>query len=249
MSYATTVLADSPLIYWKLDEPGGPSMADASGNGRGGTAAATGIIYSAAAVPPYGSRAAVTFDGVTGIITQTASINLGVYSAVTIEFWMNIPAFANDDRGPVSFPNAGPNTAGGFAIFPNWGGGSWLTQAHATGNFTTLIHTRPSPGVPHYYAFVLKQNSTGAGTMAAYLDGAVWTPSSTDFSGTSDTFATANFLLGQAVDGRINATMDEFAVYGSDIGATRVAAHYNAGITQPFPQAQPMLHALGSFGT
>lgn len=37
MSYSSTVLALSPIAYWRLGEPSGTSAADASGNGHGGT--------------------------------------------------------------------------------------------------------------------------------------------------------------------------------------------------------------------
>src|SRR5947209_543413 len=37
MSYLSTILADSPFVYWRLGEATGSTAADASGNGRDGS--------------------------------------------------------------------------------------------------------------------------------------------------------------------------------------------------------------------
>src|SRR5206468_336504 len=44
-SYSSTVLADSPLVYYHLDETSGLTAADSSGNGVTGTYASSSITY------------------------------------------------------------------------------------------------------------------------------------------------------------------------------------------------------------
>lgn len=36
MGYADEILADSPLVYWRLGESSGTAVTDSSGNGRDG---------------------------------------------------------------------------------------------------------------------------------------------------------------------------------------------------------------------
>ena len=50
-TYASTVLADSPVAYWRLSETSGTSAADSSGNSHGGTYTSTGVTYGAAPDP------------------------------------------------------------------------------------------------------------------------------------------------------------------------------------------------------
>lgn len=231
LTYAQQVLADSPLIYWKLDETSGTTAADASGNGRDGTIAGSGVTYSASPVLAHGSTSALTFDGSTGRVVSP-SINMNAYTSFTVEFWMNIAAFDGSDDGVVALTNSGTNNSGGISIIPCWGGGFWFTQAHATGS-QYRFHPRPSAAAPHHYAFVFTKNTTGAAAIVSYLDGAAWSTAGggEDTSGTTDaSWASSSFYLGSNGNSAfIPATIDEFALYGTDIGATRVAAHHTAG--------------------
>src|SRR5439155_683557 len=52
-SYSQTVLGDSPLVYYRLDETSGSTAADSSGNGRTGAYAASGITYGGSTVLLY----------------------------------------------------------------------------------------------------------------------------------------------------------------------------------------------------
>ncbi len=49
-SYSASVLADSPLAYWRLGEASGTTAADASGNGRTGSYLNTPTLGAAGAL-------------------------------------------------------------------------------------------------------------------------------------------------------------------------------------------------------
>jgi Concanavalin A-like lectin/glucanases superfamily len=70
--YTDQVLADSPSLFWKLDETvTSGSAADSSGNGRNGTYQSS--PPSVAAILPSGEATAIQFDGAFDYITSTYS--------------------------------------------------------------------------------------------------------------------------------------------------------------------------------
>jgi hypothetical protein len=67
MSYASVVLADTPLGFWKFNEPSGTSAADSSGNGYNGTYTG-GFTLGHASIIPTTTDTAVSLNGTTGYI-------------------------------------------------------------------------------------------------------------------------------------------------------------------------------------
>ena len=74
-NFATVVLADGPIGFWRLGEaPGSASAADASGHGNTGTYSSAGIMLGQPGF--HGGDTASLFDGVTGRIVVPNSISL-----------------------------------------------------------------------------------------------------------------------------------------------------------------------------
>jgi Concanavalin A-like lectin/glucanases superfamily len=70
--YTDQVLADSPSLFWKLDETvTSGSAVDSSGNGRDGTYQSS--PPSVASILPSGEATAIQFDGVFDFVTSTFS--------------------------------------------------------------------------------------------------------------------------------------------------------------------------------
>jgi hypothetical protein len=61
LTIAAAVLADAPLLYWKLDDPTGPAASDSSGNGNPGVYG--GTINLGTTGPEVGTHSALLFDG------------------------------------------------------------------------------------------------------------------------------------------------------------------------------------------
>jgi hypothetical protein len=59
--YRSEVVADTPLAYWRFDEPSGSTLVDEVGNSNPGTVINGATVGSAGA---FGSSKAVSFDGV-----------------------------------------------------------------------------------------------------------------------------------------------------------------------------------------
>lgn len=76
--YASEVLADSPLLYWRLGETSGPTATDSSGNGRHGT-------YSGSPVMP---RVGLAYGEANGSVYFNEST--GDYASLASASWMNV---------------------------------------------------------------------------------------------------------------------------------------------------------------
>lgn len=69
-SRRTQVLADSPLLYWQVDDTSGTTAADDSGNGRTGTYTGGFTLSQASLIPTEPSGKSVALNGTTGYITS-----------------------------------------------------------------------------------------------------------------------------------------------------------------------------------
>ena len=75
MAYIDEVLADSPLVYWRLDETSGTTAADASGNARPG--AHTGVTVGQPSLLGDGSG-------------KSAAYNSTGYTRISHGAWVNV---------------------------------------------------------------------------------------------------------------------------------------------------------------
>lgn len=89
-TYGLAVMADSPVLYWRLGEASGTTAGDTSGNARAGTISGTptmgttGLLVSDA-------NTAITFDGVNDKVVYASSV-LTSSPAVSFECWVKISA-------------------------------------------------------------------------------------------------------------------------------------------------------------
>ena len=73
MTYASEVLADTPLAYYRLGEASGTTLVDSSGNARDGTYAGSPTLGAASLLVSDPSNTAVSFDGVNDIATVASA--------------------------------------------------------------------------------------------------------------------------------------------------------------------------------
>jgi hypothetical protein len=253
LSYRTTVLGDSPLVYYEFDETSGTTAANSGSTGAGNTGTINAIVTLGNETFLNGGTS-YDFDG--GWVAAAA-----VPSSLTE--W-TVEAWVNWDPSKTSASNFVGNDQGGwnddviFGIGAETGGvgvpaGSvGVIQQGAPGS------TRDFAGAPlaaDEWHHVAMTGSTLAGTITLYIDGAsaasdIALVNDATFNGTGGFGASPNLTIGAARPDSGDAgyrpydgLLDEVAIYGTVLNADTVAAHYDAGIV-PEPSSS-MLLAIG----
>ena len=226
-SYASAVLADHPLAYFRFDETAGTIAADASGHGNDGTYSLTGgtIDYAVAGALHDPSDRAVALAGLGNAGANTQAYVLmppTVYpwaGDFTIEAWV-LPVAPP----PVGFDNAlliwenysvsGFRTGWTPTMLPEL----WTTEGGGTSDIRS---TTPIPiGVWSHLAFT-KQ----ATTVTIYLDAAVIATGPVDLVVPP---IDADNGIGSDHGMFSNTTFDELAIYGVALSPAQIATHYAA---------------------
>jgi YD repeat-containing protein len=233
-SYYGAVSGTSGLVdYWRLGEKSGPAFAD----GVGSNAAITegGIGFGAPGALAGDPNAAATFDG--NNATASAKLNLSGTSQLTIEFWLNWAAYANDDHLAFEFtPNFNQND-GGFLVDPNAGelGGKFGIGIGRGESRNTAYFERPSAGVWHHYTLVFDTAAPAAGEVLPYVDGKPVSYEKTSSGTGAGNFANSSlyFMSRNALTLFGKGGLDEVALYNRALNSSEVAAHFDASINKP----------------
>ena len=226
-AYADEVIADSPVAYWKLDETSGTTTNDAIGSNHGTYTG--GYTLNQAGIPSTG-RPSVALNGSSGYINCGAPAALNLTAAWTLEAWVYLTSAPNGSAVISElYTGAGDQVLyalgfGGMVV----GGTSQLQVGFYTGSTWRYIQGAAlSLNTWHHIA------GTWDGTnLRLYADGAQvasGTPASGPVAGMNglvlgrrwDTAGSAPYLPGR---------LDEVAIYDAALSATRILAHYNAGI-------------------
>lgn len=227
-TYSTVVLADAPLAYYRLGEASGTALLDSSGNtGRNG-------VYTGA--PALGSPGllatevdtCVTFNG----SSQFATVPWAAWqnsASFTVEAW--IRSTGSGIRSIVDRDHYGDRRAWQFRLVN--GSLEFLRVSDATGSISVITASAAgslTDGLPHhvvatydgtnvrlYIDGVLRQTTAMAGGI---LQPASATLLSIGANRSNSDDGPSAFFLG---------SVDEVALYGAELSAARVAAHYAAG--------------------
>ena len=229
-TYMNTITTTPGLLsYWRLgDSPGSSSLTDSGGQSNaanfGATLGVPGVLFG-------DSGTAASFNG-TGNYAS-ANLNLSSTSQLTVEFWLNWNAYANNDALAMEFTPTFNNNAGGFLVDPNSSSGSFGIGIGKTGATRNAINFgRPSAGKWHYYAIVLNSGAaTASGEITVYVDGKQVTTTPVSSGTGAGNFANSTLYL-MSRDGTQlfgPGTLEEVAIYNQTLSASTIAAHYAAG--------------------
>jgi YD repeat-containing protein len=237
-AYHAEVVGTSGLHnYWRLGEKAGSTFADAVG-GNPATAQG-GFALGAPGAIEGDLDTAATFDGGTG--AASAPVDLSATSQLTVEFWLNWAAYANDDDLALEFTPNFNNNNGGFLVDPNAGemGGKFGVGIGRGESRNNVYFLRPSAGIWHHYALVIDTTAPPAQQIIPYVDGKPISYEKLNTGIGAGKFASSTLYFmsrsASALFGK--GSLDEVALYGRALSGTEIGAHFQASRTNKLPQA------------
>ncbi|MGI0075912.1 MAG: LamG domain-containing protein [Nitrosopumilaceae archaeon] len=238
MSYTSEVLADTPVGYWRLGDQSGTTASDSSGNARNGTYTG-GFTLQAGGLIAEDSNDAVSFNGTTGYVDLGTNIFgpvLNGSARVTIEAWF-IPNSASGTQWFLFIPiNVAANVGVGIGL----SGTGIRGQARSVTGDLTQTATATSLAVigkPVYVACVFDFSAAPSGKrIKVYINGRLETNTAVTFANATYTNGTPDNQdsIGAGNSGTtqnefFNGIIDEVAIYTTELSATRILAHWDAG--------------------
>ena len=216
-AYAAEVLGDSPLVYWKLDEPSGTSAADATGNGYTGTYPGTVTLSDTALVQGSGGSASnASFAGQIASSATTTNFNTALMS---VEMWTR--------------PQAGAFTGDQYSVKLSATGGTsnrWSVSIYGLKRVRVLVGASQVASWDYYfdsrlpYHVVVTHDGTN---FKAYVNGVSQGTVTAAISGTgSKALIVGGFGVGT---GTYSAMYSDVAVYDYVLTGTQVGDHYTLG--------------------
>jgi hypothetical protein len=232
MPYDAEVLADSPYLYWKLDDVSGTTAADASGNSRTGTYVGDFTLNFAPVAPELGARC-VNFNGSTTTGYVHRDVTDFPTGDLTIEVWFRHTDAASLATDTLVSVSSGTHT-NAFLLFITDSNSPRITVAN---NGNTLFNASGSmDSMRHAHLVVTWVQATGAFVM--YLNGAVVQTGT--LSAAAVISATANIMVAQdnnaapptpslVAGSHWAGRIQNVALYPAALSEARVQAHYLAG--------------------
>lgn len=228
MSWASEVLADSPVAWFRLGEARGTSATDAVG-GAAGTYVGGVTLGQPSLLAGDPSDTCADFNGSTGLVEIADRAELDFGDVFTLECWFQL------DTG-----GANRTLFGKGMNAPVWrltSGNQLRIRKNGVADVATTTTTL-STGTT-YHAVVTKSGPT----TRLYVDAVDVTGTVTDSTCTNNTTAAQIGAANSSdfFDGRI----DEFAIYSTALSSARVLAHYQAGVTAPVATRPHRMLLLG----
>lgn len=228
MSYSSEVLADSPIVYWRLGEASGTTtMVDSSGNGHDETYS-TGVTLGAPSLLTSTPTTAATFLAAD---TFSAWASWQNAASITVEAWIKTSASgirAILDRDTLTTANR----AWQFRL--NAGKLEFVRVGNAAGSLSAVTATSPGTvnnGAAHHVVATYDGTS-----IRLYIDGALVTTTTASGGVRQPTTSTkfgigvSHAVGGSGVTAQFDGVIDEAAYYGTALSGARILAHYNAGV-------------------
>jgi len=217
-AYGVVISADSPSLYWRLNEAGGTLAQDSSLNGNSGLISGTETFGQPGVLPSTGT--AISFAGTDGVIAGVNPVNNPLN--FSLETWFKTTT--NQGGKLIGFGDAQTGTSSNYDrnVYMNRDGtlafGVWTGQAN-------LASSTASYNDGSWHHLVATQSTTNG--LVLYVDGAaVGTNSQTaaqPYTGYWRIGGDNNWGDGGA---GFNGTLDETAVYNSVLTPTQVLNHY-----------------------
>lgn len=214
-AYEAVVLADSPLVYFRMDEASGTTMNDYSGNARHGSYVGAVSLHQPAISLHADAYSLGLSSSPYGLCTDAALARTNNFS---LECWFKATNFTG--RGALI-----SRSRGGYYMRCNAGAFTFFASQVGGGGSVAGVFSLNTP----YHVVVTMD---GSGNFVGYIN------ATQVFTGTLNTLTTG--VMGGTAIGcdafsawnteQFDGTIDSVAIYGAPLSAARVLAHYNAGI-------------------
>jgi hypothetical protein len=238
--YTSTILADHPLAYLKLDEAAGTTATDQTGNGNTGTYKGGFTLGAPGAIASCPGDTAATLDGTAGWIDLGDKFGFTNATPFSLEIWINPSSITGEFRGLLTkgFNTDTNGKRQGYDTFSvdglQWGTALGFERWQAgnagfagVGPNGTDAGGAAAPVVGTWMHVVAVYDGTN---QMLYTNGAL-TAGPAPSSEMIPTLAGCSFAVGAlwcGTQGFFAGTVDEVAVYGTALSAAQVQAHYQA---------------------
>ena len=245
-AYVDVVDALSPLGYWRLGEPSGTTATDYTGS-YNGAYSGTGVTLGATGALSGDSDTAASFDGSTGVTTVGPSVDLLLTGDLSVSMWLNSDAFTVGSTPDPVFaliadaPGSGASKQAELAIDKNGD----IVYTHEYGdqgaNEQTYIFSTADLSEDTWYNIALIRDSS-AKDVYLYLDGSLLDTYS--YTTQTDGETEGTLYIGGYTGASFEGTVDEFAIFNSQLTGQNVTDIYNAAqVPEP---ATIMILSLGA---
>ncbi len=226
MGYYTEVAADTPYLWWKLNETSGTSVADASGNSR--TATHNSVTVNQTQIAYTELDKSVRYTAASNSYT-TWTPGSAITSSFTVEFWVRTTTTAAY-QNVLGAWSAVSSSNYGFAFAITSGGTCEAYTANSGFTNYQLHNPLMTLSTDTWYHVAAAYNSSTF-DIKWYLNGAL--TATTNAGAASSLWNTSKpFTLGRLTkDGTatdFDGYLDEVAVYTSTLTGARILAHYEA---------------------
>ena len=229
VDYPTTILADNPIAYYRLEETSGTTAVDSSASGL-----FPGVYNFSGGYPVLG-QPGIDTNSIGLSAAQSASVTAGYYSELNQQAPFSFEIWAR----PISTDPA--NWRCPIGNFSGWGNPSgWYVYQSPGSPSTFALITQPagvwitSPNITLFNWYHLVGTYDGA-NMSFYMNGVlIGTQNAAGFVANSVNNSGVNpIALGYRGDasgyGAFDGGVDEFAYYTYALTAAQVLTHYQVG--------------------
>jgi fibronectin type 3 domain-containing protein len=218
VAYSNSVLFDSPVAYWRFEEPSGTVATDQTANHSNGTYGGTYTLGQAGAIT-NGSSLAVRLTGSgNGDIVAPDSTSLKTGDTMTYELWVKLASLPNGTS--VANLMTKSTGTGALRIIPS--GAVTLRKSGST-DIASSTTTVGADGRYHY----IVATKNGA-SVHIYIDGVDVTGAVSNQTLTNSTESLAIGHYPNSTKDALDGTVDEAAVYNYALTTAQVQRHYAA---------------------
>ena len=233
--YSSTVLADNPFVYYRIDADtgtNGSTLTDSSGNGRDGIYEGSAItVDSDTPLSVAGQSAAFTGasgNRGTGTTDQpaTGQVTMEIWAKSNTENWNNTGMLFSKRDAYILHPSNGSK---GLQFYVNVVGGSWK-------NVSFDLGTIPDFDLTEWHHYVGTFDAT-SGALKLYVDGVLRNEADGGDNLTLTSQSNPTYIgFDNATGSRyFDGNLDEAAIYGAVLSDSQIAAHYLAAEVVPEP--------------
>ena len=229
--YTAAVLADAPYAFHRLDEGASPAAADDSGSNRTGTYTSVAAYRQPGALP-HNAGYAIGLSGSTGRMVGGGS-GLADPTTFSVELWFRTTTSAGGKL--VGFENSQLATSSLFdrEAFMRTDGRVVFLGGAST-NKLLVSPTALNDGAWHHLVVTSVPAGANNQTSAMYVDGALVTSGTTAKASTAYVgwwrvgYGRVPSGNGYPATGNFTGSVDDVAIYRTQLSAARVAAHHAA---------------------